>query len=800
MDVRERTGRWLFLLLLVAPLLPLWRCLFMGEAIGPFDQIHQLAPWHGPKPTAPWDVLQADGVLQFYVWRDLVFDAWGKGQLPFWNPYVLAGTPLMGNSQSAALYPPHVLLGMLHVPTAFAMFLLAWAHLAWAGLGVHRLVLRLGGKPLGGAVAGLTFALSPFMIGWTALPSVIETVSWIPWVLAGAAALVRPSVAGEISGKVGPFSLTATGAARLRSLIGLSVSIAMLLLAGHIQFAAYGFVALFVLVVGMLIFSKGDPATGEAPRKGIPSVAIIAALLLGGALAAPQFLAVMNYSQFSHRRTPPTEQGYHDYLNGALKPFSLGTLPMATLTGHPAHFPVVADAAQMPPVSAYWPQIDPPSAPFAEAAIAIGPLAFTLLFLAPWRKRSKELAPVALVGVVAALLAFGTALNAVLYYGVPGWAATGSPGRVGVLIVLAGAVIAGLAIGNLPPLTESGPRKFLPLLLPLIVTIPCVILAQQAPMHDATSALVSVLVGSAITQALPGLLISVVVAALALSCAYQPEKRGSQIVLLLTPFALFLAGGGLDLMRTGDPSFLKTSPLAPQSPFVRVAIVNGPWAIPVAAPALAPGNTSAVARVHELSGYDSLLHRDTDALLKDIDGQDPATPANGNMMFVKTSADKEKLAQAGVTEVWSLKPMPQLGDPVGSSGDALHYVIPGPGRASTPAGPATIEEETPTHITLEGTGPGRLVLRDRNMPGWTARVDDQPVTLQGTMWREVDLPQGKHQVRFTYSPPGFATGMRLALFAVVVLLGIFTVATAFATTFGRKLVERGAESLATEPE
>jgi len=60
------------------PLIPLYRAVFMGEAIGPFNQIRQMAPWNGPKPVQPWDVLQIDGVLQFYTWRDLVFDAWGR--------------------------------------------------------------------------------------------------------------------------------------------------------------------------------------------------------------------------------------------------------------------------------------------------------------------------------------------------------------------------------------------------------------------------------------------------------------------------------------------------------------------------------------------------------------------------------------------------------------------------------------------------------------------------------------------------------------------------------------------------
>ena len=53
---------WPLLFLPLIAIIPLWRCVFLGEAIGPFDQIRQMAPWNGPKPAQPWDVLQADGV------------------------------------------------------------------------------------------------------------------------------------------------------------------------------------------------------------------------------------------------------------------------------------------------------------------------------------------------------------------------------------------------------------------------------------------------------------------------------------------------------------------------------------------------------------------------------------------------------------------------------------------------------------------------------------------------------------------------------------------------------------------
>jgi hypothetical protein len=163
----------------------------LGKALGPFDQIRAMAPWNGPAPEQPWDVLQADGVLQFYPWRDLVLQAWGSGTMPFWNPYELAGYPLLANSQSAALYPPHILFGILHVPTPVAITLLAWFHLAWAGLGAYFLARKIGASQTGGLVAGLSFSLSPFMVAWTGLPSVPSTVSWIPWIVGLTISLFR---------------------------------------------------------------------------------------------------------------------------------------------------------------------------------------------------------------------------------------------------------------------------------------------------------------------------------------------------------------------------------------------------------------------------------------------------------------------------------------------------------------------------------------------------------------------------------------------------------------------------------
>jgi hypothetical protein len=54
-----------------------------------------------------------------------------------------------------------------------------------------------------------------------------------------------------------------------------------------------------------------------------------------------------------------------------------------------------------------------------------------------------------------------------------------------------------------------------------------------------------------------------------------------------------------------------------------------------------------------LDGYDSLVPRKTKAMLDDINGQDSAPLANGNMMLIKPGFDADKLRAAGVTHVIS---------------------------------------------------------------------------------------------------------------------------------------------------
>ena len=207
----------------------------------------------------------------------------------------------------------------------------------------------------------------------------------------------------------------------------------------------------------------------------------------------------------------------------------------------------------------------------------------------------------------------------------------------------------------------------------------------------------------------------------------------------------------------------------------RIAAINDSWDLLAAAPATLPPNTATLSRIHDLSGYDSLLHRDTVKLLHEIMGQDPAPPANGNMMFIKPSANPLLLAEAGVSEVWTRKPMEKLGVlPVEEDG-LFKYRLPGPGRAfvERPDGtkvPAKISDEGLGSFKVECEGPGKLVVRDRAMPGWQVSTGGRTYEIPTGTWMEVPgVPDGPMSAQFSYRPSGVVPAFWISVFAWLAL-------------------------------
>lgn len=776
---------WPLLLLALVPVIPLWRAVFLGESIGAFDQIRQMAPWNAPAPKQPWDVLQADSVLQFYPWRDMVFEAWGKGEIPAWNPYELAGTPLLANSQSAGFYPPHILVGALHIPTGSGMTLLAWLHLFWAGFGVYRLCLRLGATRLGAVFGGVSFQLSAYMVSWAALPSVIATCAWIPWCLWATHGVFgyRTCPSSDESAD-DPVPEPTLGRA-LRNAVRLAVCVSMMLLAGHLQFAAYGLMAVALAAVWLAVYHDAGQV-GPAGRVGQVG-AVIAGVALGFCLAAPQLLPVLRYSQYAHRQNSASEEGYQAYVSSALGIESAAIL-YPGLVGLPTKF-----SAQAPELSEYWPGLYRRGANFAESAIAISPLILALALLGIG-KRVRRHHGMALVGLFALLLAFGTPLNKLLYFYFPGWSSTGSPARVSVLFVLALCVLAGLGVRR-SWLTDKSMVRYAAI---VSSTIACVLVAlaffyvpgavrsRFDPSFD-----MSAYVSTSQLPHLPLALASILAIGIVFYAFGRSLKDGG-LALIGMAVALPSAQYATRLVPTGLPLAKVPGPA-----MERIAVINEPWELMTAPPASLPPNTASLSRIHEIGGYDSLLHKDTKAMLDGINGQDSAPPANGNMMFVKPGSGASNLMAAGISEIWSRIPLsdlrlrqapPNFRLPYTEFGGLHRFRLMGsratvdrplPPRGSPPLSTrGEIMAESYSSLTLRAKGPGRLVVRDRNMPGWSAEVDGKPARLEGALWREVELPRGQHTVKFSYDPPGMTAGLFLCLLAASALLSLMVVGRA----------------------
>jgi uncharacterized membrane protein YhaH (DUF805 family) len=621
-------------LLVLLPLLLLWRPLSGQAAFVPADLLRHVAPWSQTSPApegAPaWNVLRYDGITQFYPWRLEAARSWDAGRVPLWNPHEFAfagGTPLLADSQSAPLYPPNLIFWL--TPRGafwYAFGLSAAVHLLIAAAGMYRLLrgpvgLRRASSLLGTAA----FALSGPVVTWLALPTFLAVSCWVPWLLL----LVRRAhdSAGTRAGR-----LAAAGAGAVAG---------TMLLAGHLQMAFYGLLAasLYALFLGLTRLRAGT----VRPARWATGFAAAGALAI--ALALPQLLPAVELSGSSHRQVTRSAEAYRAYVGLALPPRNVVTL-------------LAPDFFGQPNAGSYWNDSDRGGNNYAEWAAYVGvvPLLLAVLAVAlPWRGADAARVPpdrafFALLAAVALLLAMGTPLNLLPYWGVPGFAATGNPARILVLWALSAAALA--AVGLEALLRADLSRPALRRAALAAVTVPLLVAAFGASRAAAFArdAVSGVPFGQLLTLATPGLLVAAVLLALgaaalfALPALKTAEQRGAGAALcaLLALADLALWGGGYNLTSPPGDVYPETPGLA----FLRqnagnapVAVLNRNWTLGAAPPpgAALPPNSLTVYGLNDVGGYDSLFPKAyKDAVAQAGGGAEPSPAANGNMVFIKS--------------------------------------------------------------------------------------------------------------------------------------------------------------------
>ncbi len=125
--------------------------------------------------------LITDPVRQQYPWKNLTVSSLKKGELPLWNPYNAAGTPLSANFQSAVFYPLNILFFTMPFQIAWTLNVILQPLLA--GLFLYFYLRNLNLDKLSSVFGSISFSFSGFFIAWMEWGTVLHSALWLPLIL-----------------------------------------------------------------------------------------------------------------------------------------------------------------------------------------------------------------------------------------------------------------------------------------------------------------------------------------------------------------------------------------------------------------------------------------------------------------------------------------------------------------------------------------------------------------------------------------------------------------------------------------
>ena len=121
----------------------------------------------------------SDLITSFYPFRSLAAQAASQHTLPLWNPFILAGSPLQANSQSAPFYPFNFLYAVLPLNLAWTLCMIL--RLLLAAVFMALLVRSIGGSATGAILSGIVFSLCGFMTAWQGT-GMSDAAIWLPMI------------------------------------------------------------------------------------------------------------------------------------------------------------------------------------------------------------------------------------------------------------------------------------------------------------------------------------------------------------------------------------------------------------------------------------------------------------------------------------------------------------------------------------------------------------------------------------------------------------------------------------------
>jgi len=125
--------------------------------------------------------LITDPVRQQYPWRELVISSGRKFELPLWNPYNFAGTPLLANFQSGSFYIFNILFFVMPFEVAWSLVIFLGPLMGGIFMFVYLNNLRL--SKWGSLLGSISFAFCGFFVAWMEWGTITHVALWLPLIL-----------------------------------------------------------------------------------------------------------------------------------------------------------------------------------------------------------------------------------------------------------------------------------------------------------------------------------------------------------------------------------------------------------------------------------------------------------------------------------------------------------------------------------------------------------------------------------------------------------------------------------------
>jgi hypothetical protein len=404
---------WAVVYLLAITLICYFPALSPGRTFLPADLSLLIPPWsnHAREMFPDWHGVTRpvwDPLFQFYPARKFLAQAINSGFVPWHDPSKFSGTPFVADGQSAFFYPINWLFSVLPLDSAFGI--VAALHTFLAGLFFVMFMQRRGVGWEGSLVGATTWMLCGTMVSWQMWQVVDSTLCWLPLSLYFADRLCR--------------TINANGNPRKDSCVpknfaGLSATIGMMLLAGHMQFAIYS-----ILIVSAYCLTVGDEKLPV--RSGLLACSLGLGTLLGSVQILPQLELIHNSLRGS--------DSVSDLLATSMPINHLGLLFMPEILGGYKDW---LNHGYIGSVN-YW-----------EITSYIGVGSFVLAviaFIKPTAEQKRELILWSAVALIGLLIGLGTPLVNLLYLVLPALKAFHGLVRTIIMLEFAVAVLASYGV------------------------------------------------------------------------------------------------------------------------------------------------------------------------------------------------------------------------------------------------------------------------------------------------------------------------------------------------------------------